>query len=116
MSELNNISKTGCQQTWTRADRWIQVHDRSLRWNTAYVVSFKDFIGQVKPANYNQLERLLSKDNCTQDFSPTKLSEIEAELAAKQHLEFEFPTVRPLDLNNFFASSWNEGLKVYWIR
>lgn len=109
---------TGWSHTdvWTPADKWRRVAYGSRRFQTAYVVSLRDFIRQAKPANYEQLDRLLGKKNGTQAFSTTELSEIEAELASSKHPQFESPTVRPVDLSQLFAESEPERLVVYWIR
>lgn len=82
----------------------------------AYVVSLGDFVRQIKPGNYDQLERLLGIENCTREFSPTDLGEIEAELATSQHSHFESPTVWPVDLKQFFSDNRGKKLMVYWIR
>lgn len=111
-----HITKWPHTDVWTPADRWPRAAYGSRRSQTAYVVSLRDFIRQAKPANYEQLERLLGKENGTQAFSTTELSDVEADLATSRHPQFESPTVRPVDLNQLHAESETGTLVFYWIR
>lgn len=101
---------------WMLEDPWRTRDDRLQRSKTAYVVSLADFIRQAKSANHAQLNQLLDKNDCTQEFSTTMLREIEAELATSKHAAFTSPTVRPVELNKFLAAETCDGLMVYWIR
>lgn len=112
-------SDGGISELWTPADRWMTTSPDRRRFTTAYVVSLGDFIRQAKPANYEQLEQLLGKSNHSQEFSTTKLSDIEAELASDRHPVFESPRVLPINLEKLFANDSTMGLRdlvVYWIR
>lgn len=112
------ITKWSHTDVWTE-DKWTWVNSQRCGSKVAYVISLGDFIRRIKPANYQQLERLLGKNNCKQEFSTAKLSEIEAELATSKHPAFDFPTVRPVDLNHIFNRTGlkaSEHTMVYWIR
>lgn len=112
------ITKWSHTDVWT-GDKWGCVNSKRCGSKAAYVISLRDFIRQTEPANYQQLERLLGKNNCEQEFSTAKLSEIEAELATSKHPVFDFPTVRPADLNHILAGRGledSEYMMVYWIR
>lgn len=126
-SEADSESEEPAQQfaeplhttLWTPADRWMATVPDRRRFKTAYVVSLGDFIRRAKPANYEQLEQLLGKSIHSQEFTTTKLSDIEAELASDRHPDFESPTVLPIDLEQRFANDSTKGpwdLVVYWIR
>ena len=100
---------------WNPASRWSSASLRR-RFKTAYVVSLRDLVRQAKPDNHDQLERLLGTNRSTPEFPPTNLSEIEAELATREHPHFESPRVLPVDLKQFFADKIFPDLLVYWIR
>lgn len=102
---------------WTSGDMWTRERSARRRFKTAYVVSLAEFIRQAKPVNYEQLRRLLGSNNCsTQEFSTTKLSQIEAELSTRKHTVFRSPSVQPVDLNQIFSVDGVKDLRVYWIR
>lgn len=114
-SESGSSSDESTQQ-WIPTDKWRMVSIRRRPSKTAYVVSLGDFIRQVKPANFAQLEPFLGRDDHTPDLAMRELGQIQAELATSQHPQFSFPTVRPVDLNDFFSKARPGNLVVYWIR
>lgn len=101
---------------WNLAAKWVCCKPSHCPFEAAYVVSLEDFIRQAKPANYEQLEKLLCKQSRGREFSITELRELETELASSNHPYFESPTVQPLDLNQFFAGDEFEELRVYWMK
>lgn len=100
---------------WTPADKWMRIIPERYQFKTAYVVSLGDFIRQAKPTNYERLEQLVGKSNLSQEFSTTKLRNIEAELATNRHPDFESPTVLPIDLEQALPNDSTKDLVVYWI-
>lgn len=110
------ITKELQTDLWLPAGRRRRIDPRWHSSKTAYAISLEDFVRQVEPANYKQVERLFRKDGRTQELSTTKLSEIETELTTSKHFEFKSPTVRPVDLNEFFDDHEFRPLYVYWIR
>lgn len=115
-SVQQQVKRQSRASTWSSADEWVTVGFRQRRIHIAYVVSFREFIRQAKPVNYEQLERLLGNNNRTQGFSTKFLREIEAELATSKYPDFDHPTVRPIELNQYSAGDSSEALMVYWIR